>query len=129
MTASSDFGKLLLRLTIGGLMLFHGLAKLNYGTSSIEGLLASNNWPNFLIYGVYIGEVIAPILLIIGFQTRIAAFIVASTMAVAIYLVHATDIFAIAKTGAWAIEVQMLYLLGSLSLMFLGAGKLSFDKA
>ncbi|MFA7084017.1 MAG: DoxX family protein [Arcobacteraceae bacterium] len=128
MSTSSDFAKLLLRLMIGGLMLFHGIAKLNYGISSIEGLLASHNWPSFLAYGVYVGEILAPILLIIGFQTRISGFIIALTMGVAIYLVHSTDIFEITKTGGWAIELQMIYLISAVSIMLLGAGKFAFDK-
>lgn len=129
MGANSDFAKLLLRFMVGILMLFHGIAKLNHGISSIEGLLTINNWPLFLAYGVYIGEILAPIFLIIGFQTRLASFTIALTMAFAIYLVHSTDIFEITKTGGWAIELQMMYLLSSVSIMFLGAGKISFDKS
>jgi len=128
MVTGSDLGKLLLRFMIGGLMLFHGIAKVNGGISSIISKITQDGLPEFLAYGVYIGEVIAPILIILGLKTRFASFIIVVTMIFAIYLVHANDLFEITKTGAWAIELQMMYLLSALSLMFLGAGKLSFDK-
>lgn len=128
MTGSSDFGKLLLRLMVGGLMLFHGIAKINGGIDFIITKVTQEGFPEFLAYGVYIGEVVAPLLIILGLKTRFASFVVVLTMAFAIYLVHANDLFEITKTGAWAIELQMMYLLSALALMFLGAGKLSFDK-
>lgn len=128
MTTSSDFGKLLLRLMVGCLMLFHGIAKVNGGISFIVNKLTQEGFPEFLAYGVYVGEVIAPLLLIIGLKTQFAAFIIVLTMIFAIYLVHAGDLWSITQTGAWAIELQMMYLLSALAIMFLGAGKLSFDK-
>ncbi len=128
MVTGSDFGKLILRFMIGGLMLFHGIAKINGGISFIVSKVTQDGFPEFLAYGVYIGEVIAPILIILGLKTRFASFIIMVTMIFAIYLVHANDLLEVTKTGAWAIELQMMYLLSALSLMFLGAGKLSFDK-
>lgn len=128
MVTGSDFGKLILRFMIGGLMLFHGIAKINGGISFIVSKVTQDGFPEFLAYGVYIGEVIAPILIILGLKTRFASFIIIVTMIFAIYLVHANDLLEVTKTGAWAIELQMMYLLSALSLMFLGAGKLSFDK-
>jgi putative oxidoreductase len=76
-----DLGKLLLRLAVGGLMLFHGLHKL-FGV----GLSAACWWkglPGFIAYGVLIGEVVAPILIILGLFTRPAALVLAFTMVVA----------------------------------------------
>jgi putative oxidoreductase len=111
MTTGSDFGKLLLRLMLGCLMLFHGIAKVNGGISMIINKVTQDGFPEFLAYGVYVGEIIAPLLLIIGLQTRLASFIIASTMAFAIYLVHSNDLFSISPmTGAWVVELQMLYL-------------------
>ncbi|MGE4517838.1 MAG: DoxX family protein, partial [Arcobacteraceae bacterium] len=61
MTGSSDFGKLLLRLMVGGLMLFHGIAKINGGIDFIITKVTQEGFPEFLAYGVYIGEVVAPL--------------------------------------------------------------------
>ena len=81
-----------------------------------------------MTYGVYVGEIVVPILIIIGLFTRISSIIYAATMVFAIYLAHAQDVFAISSKGAWAIELQALFMLGTLALAFLGAGKYSIDK-
>lgn len=40
-----DAGKLLLRLAVGGLMLFHGIHKLIDGVDGISGMLAARDCP------------------------------------------------------------------------------------
>jgi putative oxidoreductase len=64
----SDVAKLVLRFTVGFLLLFHGIAKINYGVSFVEELLASKGLPTIIAYGAYIGEIVAPIMLIIGLK-------------------------------------------------------------
>ncbi|MFA7083686.1 MAG: DoxX family protein [Arcobacteraceae bacterium] len=125
---TDDLGKLILRFTIGFLMLFHGYDKLTNGIDGIKFLVTRDGLPEFLAYGVYVGEVVVPILIIIGLFTRISSIIYAATMLFAIYLAHAQDVFAISEKGAWAIELQALFMLGALALAFLGAGKYSIDK-
>lgn len=46
-------------------MLFHGIAKLLHGLEGIKGMLASKGLPAFFAYGAYVGEIIAPLLIII----------------------------------------------------------------
>ncbi|CAA6808561.1 MAG: DoxX family protein [uncultured Sulfurovum sp.] len=120
---NDDLGKLILRLMVGGLMLFHGIAKLQHGIGFIEETLVTAGLPAQIAYGVYIGEVLAPILIILGIQVRLSALTVVFTMVGAIYLVHMEDILSLTKQGAWGIEVQMFFLMGALSLLFMGAGK------
>lgn len=72
-----DFGKLVLRLTLGILILFHGTSKLMHGIGSIEGMVTATGMPGFVAYGVYAGEVLGPLLLIAGFHARIGAALVA----------------------------------------------------
>lgn len=123
-----NIGKLLLRVSLGTLMLFHGITKFNSGIAGIKGLVSSAGFPEVLAYGSYVGEIIVPILLILGLMTRVSALVYSFTMAFAIYLVHANDIFTInAKTGGLIIELPLLYLLAALALAFLGAGKYSLD--
>lgn len=76
-------------------------------------------------YFVYIGEVLAPVLLIIGLWTRAAALLVIANMSVAIALAHRNELFTLGPTGGWAIELQALYWLGALAILLLGAGRLS----
>jgi putative oxidoreductase len=119
-----DFGRLLLRLTVGGLLLFHGVAKLINGVAGISGVLTDNGLPGYLAYAVYVGEVLAPILMIAGVWVRLAGVIVALNMATAILLAHRPDILR-TEHGAWAIELPMLYLLGGLCVALLGPGRIS----
>jgi len=122
-------GKLTLRCTIGGLMLFHGIAKLTDGVGAIADMLASSGLPTFLAYGVYVGEVLAPLLLILGLWTRISAIIIAFNMVMAIVLGHAGELWTLNQFGGWAIEVQALYLFGALSVALLGPGRISAGKS
>ncbi|OCR13712.1 DoxX family protein [Helicobacter pullorum] len=123
MLLNPDLAKLLLRLCVGGLMLLHGIFKITHGADVYVGMLESKGLPGLMAYGVYIGEVLAPLLIILGYQVRIAALIVAFTMFMAIYLVYGFEIFALDSYGGWVIEHQLLYILPCLALFFMGGGK------
>ncbi|MFS2053555.1 DoxX family protein, partial [Variovorax sp. CT11-76] len=102
MFKSDDTGKLILRVALGILILLHGIAKVSKGVDGIGGMLASHGLPGVLAYLVYVGEIVAPVLLIIGLYTRPAAAIVAINMLVAIWLVHRKDLGALNGQGGWA---------------------------
>lgn len=123
-----DVGRFLLRLSIGGLMLFHGLNKLFYGTEQIGEILNRAGIPPFFSFGVFLGEILGPILMIIGYQARLGAFLVALDMLIAILLVHAGDLTRMNELGGWMVELNMLYLLGALCVIFLGSGRYSLTK-
>lgn len=125
MIRSDDTGKFVLRMALGILILLHGIAKIGGGVGGIAGMLASQSLPGALAYLVYVGEVVAPILLIVGIYTRPAAWIVAINMVVAIWLVHAKDLFALGKNGGWALELQGIFLFAAVAVAFLGAGRFS----
>ncbi len=118
-------GKLILRLTVGVLLLFHGIAKImNPGTVDfIGGALSGSGLPSILAYGVYVGEVIAPLMLIVGVYCRYGAIIIVINMLFAILLMHSGDIFALTEHGGWRLELQGFYLFGALAIMFLGSGR------
>ncbi|WP_416443354.1 DoxX family protein [Leeuwenhoekiella sp. A16] len=118
-----NLGLLILRVTLGILMLFHGFSKMMNGLEGIKGMLESYGLLSVIAYGVLIGEVIVPILLVIGFRTRIAALVYAINMLIAVMLVHINDIFTLSTTGGWTLELQGLYFFGALALFFTGAGK------
>ena len=127
-TTSNDIGKLLLRLIIGGGMLFHGFSKVIHGISFIEQGVVAAGFPHILAYGVYVGEVIGPILLIFGIFTRFSALAVAIDMIMAFILVHHSQIFMLNQGGGWAVELPALYLFGALALFFLGGGKIKVTR-
>ena len=118
-------GKLLLRLTVAILMLFHGIAKITHPGSVdfIGNLLSGNGLSSAIAYGVYVGEVIAPLMIIVGFHARIGGLIIMANMIFAIVLVHTGDILSLTKHGGWAIELQAFYLFGGLAVALLGSGK------
>jgi len=126
----ANTGKLIVRLSVGCLMLFHGIAKIMHPASLdfISGMLASNNLPGVLAYGVYIGEVIAPLMVIVGYQARIGGLLMAVNMVFAIFLAHSGEIFSTTQHGGWAIELQIFYLMSSLAVVFLGSGRLAFKQ-
>ncbi|WP_449550377.1 DoxX family protein [Lelliottia amnigena] len=123
-----DFGKLLLRLAVGGLMLFHGMHKLIGGVDGISGMLVAKGLPGFIAYGVLIGEVVAPVLIVLGILTRPAALVLAFTMIVAWLMVGTGKTFALDAVGAWAIESLVYFFIGALAVAVLGAGRYALAK-
>ena len=125
LTDHPNGGKLLLRLTFGVLMLFHGVAKIQHGTSWIAESLQAQDIPGFVAYGVYIGEIITPLLIILGLFTRPAAFIYAVNLLVAVLMVGTGKFFTLTDVGAWSLENEMLYFMGGIIIMLLGSGRYS----
>jgi putative oxidoreductase len=125
-----DTGLLVLRLGLGALLLFHGIYKATHGVAWIAGPLAKHGLPPWMMYGVYVAEIIAPILLIFGLWTRIAALIIAFDMVMAIYLARLGDIGKVNPMGgAWAIEVEAMYLVMALTLALAGGGRYGLTKS
>lgn len=122
---NEDAAKLILRLTVGILMLTHGIGKIMHGIDGVQAMTVAVGLPQWFAYGVYIGEVIAPVLLIVGYYGRIAALIIAFTMANAIYMANGSALFALNKFGAPVIELPIFYLMTALAIFFLGSGKYS----
>lgn len=125
---SEDIGKLVLRICIGGLMIPHGIYKIINGLDGIKGMLSGNGLPEFFAYGSYVGEVIAPILILIGFRARLGGLLIATTMSFAIFVTSGLNLFSITGYGGFNAELQLLYLLGGLTIMLIGSGKFSIDK-
>lgn len=127
-TANADLAKFLLRFAVGGLLLFHGVHKLIHGIDPIRNMLAGHGWPAWMAWGVLVAEVLAPVLLILGFLTRPAALVVAFNMAVSIYLAFGTDAFTLNDHGGLAVELNLLYLFGALAIFFGGGGRYAARK-
>lgn len=123
MTQKENTGLLILRITFGILLLLHGIHKILNGIAGIKDALAGYGIPEIFGYGVYFGEVVGPLLVIVGFRTRIGALLMTINMLVAILLMHAGEILSINDHGAWAVETPALYLFGALALVFTGGGK------
>ncbi|WP_298902989.1 DoxX family protein [uncultured Psychroserpens sp.] len=116
----TDLALLLLRLGFGGFMLTHGIPKLKM-------LSDPSGFPDPLHLGstislilCLIGEVIAPILIIVGYKTKLAAIPAALTMLIAAFIVHGKDDLATK-------ELAILYMVAFLVLFLAGSGKHALD--
>ncbi len=124
---SDALGKLTLRLTVGILMLFHGVHKI-FNPSSLDFIskqLVNVDLPQNLAYGVYLGEVIAPLMIILGVFARFGGLLIFSNMIFAIVLAHRSQLFTLTDTGGYTLELQIFFLLTGLAVFFLGSGRIA----
>jgi putative oxidoreductase len=120
-------GKLILRLALGALILLHGVAKLMGGVGGLSGMVTAAGLPAFVAYGVYVGEVIAPILVLLGWYARIGAALIAINMLFAIALAHRAELFALGNSGGWALELQGMFLFTAIAIALMGPGRFSLN--
>jgi putative oxidoreductase len=125
---AEDFGRLLLRLGVGGLMLFHGVHTLLNGLDPVKTMLEAHKLPDVLAYVVYFGEIVGPLLVIVGLFARVGAFLIAVELAALVALGGVAQMIAVTPDGGYALEVEALYLAGALAILLLGPGKLAIAK-
>jgi len=124
----TDTGKLILRLALGVLILLHGVAKLSSGIDGITRMVTSAGLPDWVAWGVYVGEVVAPLMVIAGWFSRIGAAIIGVNMVFAVALAHRSDIFQLNSTGGWELELQGMFLFTALAIACLGPGRYSANR-
>ena len=122
-----DIGKLVGRLSVGGLLLLHGIHKLLTGIAPIKALVVAHHLPDLLAYGVYLGEIVGPILVILGLFSRLGGLLIVANMLVAIALAGMASLGKLNPMGGYALELETLYLLGGLAVALLGAGRLGLN--
>lgn len=123
-----DFGKLVLRLTLGILVLLYGIAKIKGGVGFLTPMLQGIGLPPWFAYGVFLGEVLGPVLLILGLFARTGAFLVFANMLFALALVHRAELFTMGKQGGYALELQAMFLFVALALIFINPGRYAMTK-
>lgn len=117
-----DVGLAFFRIAVSAMMLTHGLPKfqkLISGNFEFGDPIGIGAAPSLFL--AVIGEFICPILIIIGFKTRLSAIPTAITMAVAAFIAHGADPFGTK-------EKALLYLVAYITIFLVGPGKLSIDK-
>ncbi|OJU86844.1 MAG: hypothetical protein BGO13_01220 [Burkholderiales bacterium 66-5] len=110
-------GAIILRTVLALLLLFHGVSKVMGGVGWLVGVLEKMGLPGFVAYGVYIGEVLAPLLLLAGIFVVPAALIVMINMVVAIVLMHMPHFMTLNSSGGWALELQAFFFFSALVVM------------
>lgn len=134
---TASIGILALRVLIGTMMLVgHGLPKLRHFSESKDLFPVPDFFPLALmspqvsLCAVIFAEVFAATMLIIGFATRPAAFILAFTMIVAAFNFHQGDPWFFAPPTIVPVkELSILYLIPMISIILSGAGQISADAA
>lgn len=124
---SGDIARLILRATLAVMMLFHGVDKIINGIGGVKHLVVSAGLPQFLAYGVYVGEIVVPILVLLGAYARAASLVLAFNMLFAIFLAYGSSLFALGKHGAPVFELPLLYLVMSILVFMLGSGKYALN--
>ncbi|MGZ8203672.1 MAG: DoxX family protein [Burkholderiales bacterium] len=125
---NEDFGKLVLRLALGILVLLHGVAKIKGGIGFLTPMVQGIGLPPWSAYAIYIGEVLAPIMVILGIFTRTGAFVIFVNMVFAIVLVHRPELLTLGKEGGWALELQGMFLFTALALVFMNPGRYAMTR-
>lgn len=110
-------GLLLLRWTLALLMLFHGWAKITGGVGGIEAMLVARGMPGWLAYGVFVGELLAPVLLLAGVWIAPAALLIVVNMGVALALAHTGHFLQLGGGGGWRLELQAFFLMSALAVL------------
>ncbi|MGG7073807.1 DoxX family protein [Campylobacter sp. 9BO] len=125
-----DLGIFFARLGLGIMLLMHGIAKILNGIGFIKNLALKQGLPEFITYGVYVGEVIAPVLLILGIYTRVASAIVLATCAAILYLFYLPngDLFALSSNGGFKPEIVYLYISLGFCILLNGSGKYALKR-
>ncbi|MEO1254075.1 MAG: DoxX family protein [Bacteroidota bacterium] len=117
----SNIATLVLRVSIGSLMAFHGFEKVsNFSTYSTQFPDPIGLGSGVALGLVVTAEFFGGIALCLGFLTRVFSLMIFITMAVAVFIIHVQDAFAMK-------ELAVLFLLTSSSIMISGAGKYSLD--
>jgi putative oxidoreductase len=120
-----DLAKLVLRVTVGILILLHTWAVIN-GELAIRDTLARWGMPIELAWTAVIFEGIAPIMVILGVYARIGAWMMVFWMVMAFLLAHIDTghIFQLAESGVgWRVEGPFFFLSISFCVALLGAGR------
>ena len=122
----ASVGLLLLKLSVGVLMIHHGQEKLADPQQFANTYVASLHlpFPLFFAYAAGCSELIGSWLVILGLLTPLGALALCGTMTVAAYQHISTAGFNI-----YVLELVLFYLGGSLALLFNGPGRFSFEAA
>ena len=120
-----SFGLLILRISIGSMLIHHGHEKTADIQNFADAFVRPIGLP-FPILSSYIAaysEIYGSWLLIAGLLTRFAALSIVGTIGVAIYHAIVTAGFNI-----YLLELLILYMGGSLCILLLGSGDFALDR-
>lgn len=117
----SDLGLLLLRIGVGAIFIYHGWGKLT-GIEGVQGFFGNIGipLPALMAWVVAIVEFFGGIMVLLGAYAKIPYLLLAAVMVVALLTVKIS-------AGFEAARIDMMLLLTTLALFFLGSGSYSVD--
>ena len=120
------WGKALLRITLGVIFIVHGYRHFLKGAPAAAGTITHLGYPAefsaTLAWYLIVVHLVGGLLMVIGYWTRVAAFLQLPIMVSAVALAHVRE-------GFSALEFPVLVLAGTLVVVLLGAGTLVVDPA
>lgn len=120
-TGAFNIATLILRITLGVLLITHGYDKLIHINDNHDQFISFMGLgKNVSYYLVVFAEFFCSLLVVLGLFTRLAAIPLIINMAVAVFVAHKGEVFGDGEHAA-------LYLGGFVVLLLLGAGKISVD--
>ncbi len=121
---SRDWALLFVRLGLAITILFHGWHKLTHGVGHLQEDLILLGFPGFVAYLAYVGEIVAPIMLLLGTYSRAAALFILGTCVFIFMVRWGNGTFLVSpKTGGLIIAEAYLYLSSALAIFFAGSGR------
>lgn len=124
---TSDYAALLLRLSLGGMFLAHGLLKiLVFTLPGTAGFFESVGFPGWAAYIVAPAELLAGLALIAGFQTRWVA-LAGIPILLGALAVHAGNGWSFTNAkGGW--EFPLFLVLTAVVVALLGGGRIAVTR-
>jgi putative oxidoreductase len=118
-----DFGLLAVRLLAGGMMLTHGIPKIDrlFGEGPVKFADPFGLGPEISLVLVIFAEVACSLLVMVGLKTRLATIPLLITMLVAAFYIHGADPFG-------EKELPLLFFTLFVSLLVSGPGNFTIDR-
>lgn len=119
-----DLSLLFARIGLGICLFMHGFSKILHGVDNVKAILIKSGLPGFFGYFAYIGEFIAPLMIILGLYSRIGAVLVLGTCITILYSFYGfSNLFQLEQNGGFNAEIVYLYISIASCLLFSGSGK------
>ena len=119
-----DLGLLFLRLGLGICLFMHGFGKILHGVGGVKNILVDAGLPSFLAYFAYLSEVLAPIMIAVGFYSRLGALLVFGSSLVILYSFYGfSNLLELTNVNGFKAELIYLYIAMSLCIISTGSGK------
>ena len=119
-----DLGLLFLRLGLGICLCVHGFGKILHGVGGVKSILVGAGLPGFLAYFAYFSEVLAPIMIAVGFYSRVGGVLVFGSSLVILYSFYGlSNLLDITNVNGFKAELIYLYIAMSLCVISSGSGR------